>query len=171
MAGKGRLQNSFVVLYMGHEQGSDVGRNLSGHHGLDGIPAEQSVGLHHGFRRKVRNLQQGVGDVHIADGAAQPAERLQQHQPLLPGGLQGDFLLPCRQTAAPLQTLLQILLSPVHCCEAEPPSGHGVGILEVFLSGHELRQMSVSRGGYEAIPSEEVKFYPMGAAEGIAHPV
>ena len=70
-----------------------------------------------------------------------------------------------------LQTVLQVILSPVYRSQAVFPAFYSLRIFQILITRHELSQMTVTGCSDQAIAAEQVEFYAVAAGKRRVCPV
>ena len=160
-----------MVLHMGKDEVVDFSLERTCIYRVDVVSLKDGVGLHDGVRRKVRDLQCAVGDVDVGDKACQAAQCFNKKDSLLAGGYKLDLLFSPAQSFRSCKTSLKIFLSPRNGSQGELPGVCGLGILKVFVTGHEFGKVPVACCRNPAVAVEEVHLHSVHAFKDRVHPV
>ena len=132
-----------MVFNVRHQQGFYIFRYFPCSHRMDTVSVKQGVCLYQGIFRKIWDLTGCIWDIYIADYTSQSTQCLDQKNSLFSCWRQIDLLFSCCQSVTSLQTFLQIFFSPVYCCQTELPGSNCFRIIQILISRHKFRQMTV----------------------------
>ena len=160
-----------MVFNVRHQQGFYIFRYFPCSHRMDTVSVKQGVCLYQGIFRKIWDLTGCIWDIYIADYTSQSAQCLDQKNSLFSCWRQIDLLFSCCQSVTSLQTFLQIFFSPVYRCQTEFPGSNCFRILQILISRHKFRQMTVPCCCDQPISAKKIHFYTIGAFKRRIHPV